>query len=77
MIAKIDDDAVQTWVERSSFRKLPGSDPKTPEATVPTPAVAAGGIESAAKENPKTKPLYEKPGEELVELFNGFVGVTS
>lgn len=77
VIAFLDDDAVQKWVKRSSFRKLPGADPKTSGATVPTPAVAAGGVKPAAKENPKPKPLYEKPGEELVELFNGFVGVTS
>lgn len=69
VIAPIDDDALQKWVKRSSFRKPP--DPKTPAASA-APAGAAG---SPAPTNAPS--LYKEPGEELVELFDGFVGVTS
>jgi hypothetical protein len=70
VIAWLDDDAMQKWVARSSFRKLSEPVPTGPYAT-------AGSDKPEVKEAPKPKPLYDKPGEELAELFNGFVGVTS
>ena len=52
VIGWLDDDAMQKWCAKSSFRKPAELD----------------------KEQP---PLYGKPGEELMELYNAFRGATS
>lgn len=70
VIAWIDDDAMQKWAARSSFRKLP-------EPALDGPGAETGRGTPAVKDVPKPKFLYDKPGEELTELFNGFMGVTS
>ena len=78
VIAHLDDDAMQKWVKRSSFRGQAQLNQETAPAEASLRESRAGGnAVLKVKSKLELQPLFEKPEEELTELFNSFVGVTS